>query len=140
MDIVFILELQTVNWFSSKMYSSGSTLDNSRDNGPLAIDLIHDRQTEHYFRNVHEESSNEQTFDETTCDEDDYFTFDSKFAPMGWVFNWKYEEKTIKILIFEHHTKSPIVSGCRLSANTTIYRWIMPQFPTKMRLLVIHDD
>lgn len=65
------------------MYTSDSILDNARS-GPLPIDLIHDRQTEHYFKNLEHETSNESNLcDEVNDDEDDCFTFDSQFAPIG---------------------------------------------------------
>lgn len=68
----------------SKMYASDSSLDIARS-GTMSVDLIYDRHEEHYFKHLSIESSTENIFstDDKTYDEDDFFTFDTYFAPRG---------------------------------------------------------
>lgn len=68
-----------------QMFSSDCSLDNAR-NRILTVDLVHDRHTVHYFKDLNVKPSNENiccTDDETVYDEDDCFTFDSHLAPKG---------------------------------------------------------
>lgn len=69
--------------FTWRMYSSDAPLENERC-GPLPIQYFSGRQIENHFEISDNKPSNDtESCDETSYDEDDCFTFDSVFAPIG---------------------------------------------------------